>query len=101
VFPKEGLGWDIEATSIMKTTRKMEQAKRLADWMSSKEANQITANWWAVVAYPGVAKPLEGIPANYEQLLSKNDLNWSAKNRERILTEWSKRYDGKSEAKPN
>jgi iron(III) transport system substrate-binding protein len=56
VFPKEGLGWDIEATGIMKTSKKMDQAKRLADWMASKEANQVTANWWAVVAYPGVAK---------------------------------------------
>ncbi len=58
----------------MKGTKKMEQAKRLADWMASKEANQVTSNWWAVVAYPGVAKKLEGIPENYEKLLSKNDL---------------------------
>jgi len=101
IFPSEGLGWDIEATSIMKNTKKMAQAKRLADWMASKEANEVTANWWAVVAYPGVAKPLEGIPENYEKLLAKNDLNWSAKNRERILAEWSKRYEGKAEAKPN
>jgi iron(III) transport system substrate-binding protein len=101
VFPKEGLGWDIEATGIMKTTKKMEQAKRLADWMASKEANQVTSNWWAIVAYPGVAKKLEGIPENYEKLLAKNDLNWSAKNRERILAEWSKRYEGKAEAKSN
>ncbi|MBS0342209.1 MAG: putative 2-aminoethylphosphonate ABC transporter substrate-binding protein [Proteobacteria bacterium] len=100
VFPKEGLGWDIEATAIMKTTKKMEAAKRLADWMSSKEAGQIDATWWAVVAYPGVAKKLDGIPENYEKMLIKNDLNWAAKNRERILAEWGKRYDGKSEAKP-
>nr|WP_309683121.1 putative 2-aminoethylphosphonate ABC transporter substrate-binding protein [Polaromonas sp.] len=99
VFPKEGLGWDIEATSLMKTSKKMEQAKRFADWMASKESNQITATWWAVVAYPGVAKKLEGIPENYEKLLAKNDINWAAKNRERILAEWSKRYEGKSEAK--
>jgi iron(III) transport system substrate-binding protein len=99
VFPKEGLGWDIEATSIMKTSKKTEQAKRFADWMASKEANQITANWWAVVAYPGVASKLEGIPDNYEKLLAKNDLNWAAKNRERILAEWSKRYEGKAEPK--
>jgi iron(III) transport system substrate-binding protein len=101
IFPKEGLGWDIEATGVMKTSKKMDQAKRLADWMASKEANQITANWWAIVAYPGVAKKLEGIPENYEKLLAKNDLNWSAKNRERILAEWSKRYEGKAEAKSN
>jgi len=101
IFPSEGLGWDIEATSIMKNTKKMAQAKRLADWMASKEANEVTSTWWAVVAYPGVAKKLEGIPENYEKLLAKNDLNWSAKNRERILAEWSKRYEGKAEAKPN
>lgn len=99
IFPKEGLGWDIEASSVMKTSKKMPQAKRFADWMASKEANQITATWWAVVAYPGVAKKLEGIPENYEKLLAKNDLNWAAKNRERILAEWSKRYEGKAEAK--
>ncbi len=99
VFPKEGLGWDIEATAIMKTTKKMEQAKRLADWFASKEANEVTSNWWAVVAYPGVAQKLKGIPDHYEQLLVKNDLNWAAKNRERILAEWGKRYEGKAEAK--
>lgn len=101
VFPREGLGWDIEATGVMKTSKKLELAKRFADWMASKPANQITANWWAIVAYPGVAKKLDGIPENYEKLLAKNDLNWSAKNRERILAEWSKRYEGKAEAKPN
>lgn len=100
IFPKEGLGWDIEATSLMKTSKKPEQAKRFADWMASKEANQVTANWWAIVAYPGVAKKLEGIPENYEKLLARNDINWAAKNRERILAEWSKRYDGKAEPKP-
>ncbi len=99
IFPKEGLGWDIEATSLMKTSKKMVQAKRFADWMASKEANQISSNWWAVVAYPGVAKKLEDIPDNYEKLLAKNDINWAAKNRERILAEWSKRYEGKAEAK--
>lgn len=99
IFPKEGLGWDIEATGVMKTSAKLPQAKRFADWMASKEANQITSTWWAVVAYPGVASKLEGIPDNYEKLLAKNDINWAAKNRERILAEWSKRYEGKAEPK--
>jgi iron(III) transport system substrate-binding protein len=52
-----------------------------------------------LVAYPGVASKLEGIPDNYEKLLAKNDINWAAKNRERILAEWSKRYEGKAEPK--
>jgi len=29
----------------------------------------------------------------------KNDVEWMAKNRDRILAEWTKRYDGKSAPK--
>jgi len=29
----------------------------------------------------------------------KNDFAWAAKNRQRILDEWQKRYDSKSEPK--
>ena len=32
VLPKEGLGWDMEATAIMNTTKQPEAAKKLADW---------------------------------------------------------------------
>ena len=57
------------------------------------------SNNFAVLAVPGIAKPLDYIPADYEKRLVKNDFAWSAKNRDRILAEWTKRYDGKSEAK--
>ena len=46
-----------------------------------------------------MGKPLDFVPANYETLLVKNDFAWEAKNRDKILAEWTKRYDGKSEAK--
>ena len=29
----------------------------------------------------------------------KNDVEWMSKNRDRILAEWTKRYDGKSAPK--
>jgi iron(III) transport system substrate-binding protein len=32
-------------------------------------------------------------------MLVKQDLKWSASNRDRILAEWTRRYDGKSEKK--
>ena len=97
IFPKEGLGWDIEATGIVKTTKHPEQAKRFADWMAGKESQTINSQWWAIVTMPGIAKPLEGIPANFASLLIKNNFSWASENRDRILAEWSKRYDGKSE----
>ncbi len=99
IFPSEGLGWDIEATGIMKTTKHPEAAKRFADWMAGKESQTINAQWWAIVTYPGIAKPLDGIPDNFKSLLIKNDFTWASENRDRILAEWNKRYDGKSEKK--
>jgi len=99
IFPKEGLGWDIEATAIVKGTKNLEAAKKLADFSASKEAMALYEKNFAVVAMPGISKPLPNVPADYEARLIKNDLAWSAKNRERILEEWQKRYAAKSEPK--
>ena len=99
VFPKEGLGWDLEAFAIMKNTKKVDAAKKLADFVSSREANQMYGGNYAITAIAGTAKPLPNIPANYEKLLVKNDFTWAATNRGKILAEWSRRYSAKSEKK--
>ena len=83
----------------MKNTKKLDAAKALLDWMVTPEAMALYAKNFAVLAMPGVAKPLEFVPADYEQRLVKNDFSWSAKNRDKIISEWIKRYDAKSEAK--
>jgi iron(III) transport system substrate-binding protein len=97
VFPKEGLGWDIEAIAIMKNTRKMDAAKKFVDWAATKEANEAYAKNFAIVAMPGAAGKLEHIPADLDKYLVKNDFAFAAKNRDKILTEWQKRYAVKSE----
>jgi iron(III) transport system substrate-binding protein len=99
VLPSEGLGWDMEATGIMATTKNADAAKKLADWSASEEANKLYAANFAVVARPGIAAHLEFIPVDIEPLLIKNDFTWAAENRARILDEWTKRYDTKSEPK--
>jgi len=99
VLPKEGLGWDMEATAVMKTAKQPEAAQKLADWAVTAEANKLYAENFAVVAYPGIAAPMEFVQGDIQKMLSKNDFTWAAENRERILGEWSKRYDGKSEPK--
>ncbi|CAM8630370.1 AfuA ABC-type Fe3+ transport system, periplasmic component [Burkholderiales bacterium] len=99
VLPKEGLGWDMEATGIMKATKKLDAAKALADWSVTREANELYAKNFAVVAIPGVQQKLEFIPADLEKRLIKNDFAKAAADRERILKEWSRRYEGKAEAK--
>jgi iron(III) transport system substrate-binding protein len=99
IFPKEGLGWDLEAFAIHKGTKKLDAAKKLADWASSKDAMMLYGKNFAITAQPGVAAPLANVPKDYEQRLVKLDFNWAAENRERILDEWNKRYNAKSEPK--
>src|SRR5207302_175125 len=83
VFPTEGLGWDLEASGIMKTTKKVDAARKLMDWLATPDAMALFSNNFAVLAVPGIAKPLDYIPADYEKRLVKNDFAWSAKNRDR------------------
>jgi iron(III) transport system substrate-binding protein len=99
VFPKEGLGWDLEAFGIMKGTKKLDAAKKLADWASSKDAMKLYGKNFAITAQPGVAEPLANVPKDYEARLVKMDFKNAADNRERVLAEWTKRYDAKSEPK--
>jgi iron(III) transport system substrate-binding protein len=99
IFPKEGVGWDMEASAIMKSTKKIDAARKLMDWSVTREANELYAKNYAIVAMPGVAQPLPNLPSNYESLLVKNDFGWAAKNRDRILAEWEKRYNAKAEPK--
>jgi len=99
IFPKEGLGWDMEAASIVKGTEKLAAAKSLLDWVATRSANELYNQSYAVVAMPGVAKPIENYPADIESRMIDNDFQWSAMNRSRILKEWQQRYDVKSEPK--
>ncbi len=99
VFPKEGLGWDLEGFAIYKGTKKLEATKKLADWASSKDAMILYGKNFAITAQPGVAPKLANIPADYESRLIKLDFDKAATGRAATLAEWSKRYDAKSEPK--
>jgi len=99
VFPKEGLGWDLEAIGVVRTTQKADAAKKLIDWSVSDAAMGLYAANFAIVAVPSLSKPLPNVPADYASRLVKNDFAWAAKNRDRILAEWSKRYESKAAPK--
>lgn len=99
VFPAEGSGWDVEANCLIKKATIKPAAKTFLDWAISEEVMNAYAQVYPVTAYAtGVPIP-EGFPKDPEAQLIKNDFDWAAKNRQRILAEWTKRYDGKSDAK--
>lgn len=98
VFPKEGSGWDVEANCLIKKADIKPAAKTFLDWAISEPVMKAYAEVYPVTAYNvGVPIP-DGFPENPEAQLIENDFNWAAKNRMRILKEWAKRYDGKSDA---
>lgn len=99
IMPEEGSGWDMEATAIVAGTSKLDAAKTLVDWSITKQAMEMYNVGYAVVAMPGVAKPVEHYPTNVLDKMIDNDFEWAANNRARILEEWAKRYDSKSEPK--
>ncbi|MCO5058726.1 MAG: putative 2-aminoethylphosphonate ABC transporter substrate-binding protein [Rhizobiaceae bacterium] len=99
IVPEEGIGWDMEAIGIVAGTANLEAAKTLVDWTISKTAMEMYNVGYAVVGMPGVAKPVKFFPENIEEKMIKNDFEWAANNREAILSEWTKRYDNKSEPK--
>ncbi|NSY39863.1 putative 2-aminoethylphosphonate ABC transporter substrate-binding protein [Leisingera sp. ANG59] len=99
IVPSEGVGWDMEATAIVAGTANLEAAQTLVDFTVTKEANEMYNTGYAVVAYPGVAKPVEHFPEGLLDAMIDNDFEFAANNRAAILKEWQARYDGKSEAK--
>lgn len=99
LVPSEGVGWDMEATAIIAGTDELEAAQTLVDWTVTKKASEMYNTGYAVVAYPGVAKPVEHFPANLTEKMIDNDFEFAANNRAAILEEWQKRYDSKSDPK--
>ncbi len=99
IVPSEGIGWDMEATAIVAGTGKLDAAKKLVDWSVTEKANKLYNEGYAVVAIPGLAKPVEHFPEGITEAMIDNDFEFAASNRKAILAEWQKRYDAKSEPK--
>lgn len=99
IVPSEGVGWDMEATAIVAGTAHLEAAQKLVDFTVTKGANEMYNTGYAVVAYPGVAKPVEHFPTGLLDAMIDNDFEFAANNRAAILKEWQSRYDGKSDPK--
>lgn len=100
VFPAEGSGWDVEANALIEKDGIKQAAKDFLDWAITDEAMTEYAKNYPIVAVKGQSGD---IPAGYtknpiDQLI-EYDLQEAAKQRDSVLEEWTKRYDGKSEPK--
>lgn len=92
VFPKEGSGWEMEATSLVKKPGINPAARTFVDWASSRSAVTLYGRTYAVLSRKDVVSDRKGYPADLQKQMIRNDLKWAADNRERIIDTWSKRY---------
>lgn len=99
VFPEEGSGWDVEANALIKKSEINPASQTFLDWAITPEISAKYAESFAITTVKTDVPLPEGFPADPLAQLAENDLNWAAANRDRILEEWTARYDAKSEPK--
>lgn len=99
VFPKAGFGWDVEDNAIIKKPNIKSSAKTFLNWAIGASVMKVYAQCYPITVYDTCLAVPEGYPADPSQQLIQKDFEWAAKNRDRILQEWARRYDVKSEAK--
>jgi iron(III) transport system substrate-binding protein len=97
VFPEEGSGWDLEANALVRKPEIKPEAKVFLDWAIGEPAMRMYSEVYPVVAMDMPVEAPDGYPEDPQGQLIDNDFAWAAKNRARILAEWSRRYEGKSE----
>ena len=95
ILPSEGLGWEIEALAIVKGARNLADAKAMADWISSREAAEISAKFLPMSAYDDIQSLPKNYPAGEREKLLKMDFVKLAASREAVMAEWQRRYGTK------
>ena len=95
ILPSEGLGWEVEATAIVKGAKNLTDAKLMADWMSSRKAAEISSKFLPMTAYDDIKSLPKNYPVGEQEKLLKMDFAKLAASREAIMAEWQKRYGTK------
>lgn len=89
IFPTEGVGFEAPAVSIIKGAKNIESAKRLIDWLVSKDGQDILSKE-KTYFYPVVpeAELSKGMPAFSELKTIVVDKQWAGENKKRLVDRW-------------
>ena len=101
IIPEEGIGWEMQVVAIMAGTDNLPDAKRLMDWTLGRGMS-LFGERQSIIADPSKITKDPDLPGFYDEVQAKlinNDFVWAAANKPRIVGEWKKRYDGKTEPK--
>ncbi len=97
VVPSEGAGYEMEVSGLMKASDNKEDSKKFLDWLLTPAAARLYGERSEISVVPGAvateAVLKAGLPEDVSSILYDMDFNWSAQNKERVLSEWMKRIE--------
>lgn len=94
IYPKDGTGYEIASVSLLKGAKQGELAKKLIDWLYTSKAAQVLADQYIVpIDRKGVSMKKDSLaPANLK--LIDTNVDWAAKNKQRLIEEWNEKVNG-------
>jgi iron(III) transport system substrate-binding protein len=91
VFPSEGVGYEVASMSILKGAKDMDDAKKLVDWMTSKDGQgALSATKTYFLPIRTDVSGGTGVPALDKIKLVSSDPKFAAENKQRLIDRWTK-----------
>ena len=93
-IPSEGTGYEVASMSLIKGGKDAVNAKKLYDWVLSKTAQDIIGQWYVIPLSKLATK--NPVAFSLEDVKTvKQDLQWDADNKNRLLDRWTKEIGSK------
>jgi len=93
-IPSEGTGYEVASMSLVKGGKEAVNAKKLYDWALMKPAQEIIGKWYVVPLSKLATK--NPVAFSLEDVKTvKQDLQWDADNKNRLLDRWTKEIGSK------
>lgn len=93
-IPEEGTGYEVASMSLVKGGKDAVNAKKLYDWILSKTAQDIIGQWYVVPLSKLATKNPVAFSLDDVKTV-KQDLQWDADNKNRLLDRWTKEIGSK------
>ena len=87
IIPSEGTAYDLDSVAILKGCKNLEAAKKLVDWIGTREAMELVGHSRSKVTRPGVTSQVQLTPK-----LIKYNAVWAGENKNRIMSTWKEKF---------
>jgi iron(III) transport system substrate-binding protein len=87
IIPSEGTAYELDSIAILKGCKNLEAAKKLLDWLGTKEAMELVGQTRSKVTRPGV----KGTVSMEPKLIEYNAV-WAGENKNRIMSTWKDKF---------